>query len=245
MYISLFLEINDAKEALYRKEFEKKKNNTDDVCLVSPEYSDKEEEKVTVIPKDILQEIDNTIQNPAFRDVVLKIERFEALEQWFEQQLQSGQKIDGVMAYGLYYSLLLVCKKYDVPIYIVGNEAQEYSHDWGEVRLRNQYVELSEELKLMTEQKTLIEQERNLLKEYKESTDKHVNELQAKISLLTTQMQQYRESNDHFNDERKALEEEMQRLRENNQLYIQMYKDELEKVNESKTRILQLEQRKK
>ena len=58
-------------------------------------------------------------------------------------------------------------------------------------------------------------------------------------------MQQYRESNDHFNDERKALEEEVQRLRENNQLYIQMYKDELEKVNESKTRILQLEQRKK
>ncbi len=225
------------------QEFEKKKNQTEDMCVVSSEYTAEESGNVTIIPEDILNEIDEEIKNPAFRDVILKVKRFPALETWVEEFLTKHNNIDGILSYGLYYSLMIVAKKHDIPIYIVGNEAYAYSHNWGEERLRNQYVDLREQLDLMTQQKETVERELQLLKEYKESTDKHLNELQAKIALLTTQLQRYQERDDGFEDERKALEEELEKVRENNCLYIKMYKEELEKVNESKIKILQLEKK--
>lgn len=241
MYISLFLETSDTKEALYQKEFKKKRNQTKDICVVSSEYCTQESENLVVIPERILGEIDEQIKSPAYRDVILKVKRFETFETWLEELVETKEKIDGILSYGLYYSVLILCKKYDIPIYIVGNEVYEYSHNWGEERLRNQYVDLKEQLELMKQQKETIERELDLLKEYKESSDKHLNELQAKISLLTVQLQQYRERGEGFDDERKELEEEIEKLRESNCLYIKMYKDELEKVNENKIRILQLE----
>lgn len=243
MYISLFLETNEEKKAIYLQEFEKKKNQAEDMCVVSSEYAAEANRNLLIIPEGILNEIDEEIKNPAFRDVILKVKRFQALEDWVDECLTKHDNIDGILSYGLYYSFLIIAKKHEIPIYIVGNEAYEYSHNWGEERLRNQYVDLREQLNLMTQQKETIERELKLLKEYKESDDRHMNELQAKIALLTTQLQRYQERDDGFEDERKELEKELEKVRENNSLYIKMYKDELEKVNESKIKILQLEKK--
>lgn len=236
MFVSFFMEIDVNGNAKYVKEFNDAIGRAKDgegYVLASKEYYDllveKDKEYCIVIPEDVLEKISENLVQKCDRDILLLIKRESALEEWIQRVISEKENITEIKAYGAYVSLIEVAKCLDVEMYSEVSKKSTSIND--NIRRMTELFQEQEE-RYQKENESLQENVKGL-KEYITSTENYVKELQIHATKLDDELKIYRSED---KDSIEYLEKEREK-------YLNLYKENLKKMNEIETAYLDLKEK--
>ncbi len=238
MYISVFIEIDANRECKYKEEFMqavKECRTSGGNVIASKEYVallEQAESVVWEIPEEVMADICVNLENDWDREYLLVIQRNQKLEQWLQKCLENNKVENGfILCYKEYISVGKVAQKNNMEAYCQYNDGDNEVQNGMQqmVTSMQRQMEVAEK-----KEKELLEQIDGL-KEYIASTENYLKELQKHATNLDNQLQEY-----------KAFYEEnsggIERLQEERQKYLELYKENLEELNEIRTNYLTLQE---
>lgn len=236
MFVSFFMEIDINNDVKYGKEFKDviaRVKSGEGYVIASTEYyellKEKDRDYCTVIPEEIVGKISENLARKSDRDILLLIKREYALEEWLQKMIFAKENITEIKAYGAYVSLIEVANRLGVEIYSeISNKSTEVNSNLK--RVMDMFQEQEE--RYQKENESLKENVKGL-KEYITSTENYVKELQIHATKLDDELKLYR-SGDSKSFE--YLEKERDK-------YLNLYKENLQKMNEIETAYLDLKEK--
>ena len=252
MYIAVFLEITDGKEPKYFEAFEKRCRmamDSENPVIASAEYVEKlsngySDSVIWEIPKEIMEKVDSSVENITDREILLQIQRNLELENWLKNKITNFENqdlVEGILVNSLYYSLKVAAADMGIDIFAAsGKNSVSDSTDKDEFYQGK--IELLENNLSVTEEryKNLQEAHYNL-REYINSTENYMKNLQEHATKLDNSLKEAIAARDDAEYRAKELD----RIKEENQVTLDLYKKVLKELDERKVEVLELKSRKR
>lgn len=235
MLVSFFIEIDADGNPRYKDEFIKdiERSKKNGGWVVAPkEYSVLVEEAGKVfyeIPENIVEHLSKPLEHKCDRDILLLIQRNYELEDWLGNLLNELGNVEVMKAYGEYVSLIKVANQKNIEMYCeVGKKDGDIETGMQKVIASTQH-----QIQVYEEENKSLKENVHGLKEYITSTEKYVKELQIHATNLDNELKYYKSCD----------KDNVELLRKERDRYYKLYKENLEKLNETETAYLELKEK--
>ncbi|MCI6783755.1 MAG: hypothetical protein MR594_09035 [Lachnospiraceae bacterium] len=245
-FIRVYTEIENDGTPVYADEFVENAKKTENILLVSKEYTElvqEELENVVKIPDDIIAVYDKNLMDKGSRHIIMKIYENSMLEDWLKEELDDiDDEIIGLFMRDEYCSVLSAAWEKNINTY-VQNEKNQFNEFEDEKRYkliidslekRNEYLE-----SIAKQNEATIES----MKAAIESNNNYIHNLQIHATNLDNDLKKYKSFYEEYSDVIENFTSRIEYSEKKINSYVDLYRNLLDELDELKTENLELKQK--
>lgn len=231
MLIPIFWEINNAGEPVYKDIFLQIYNDIKvqgGHIVVSPEYAECMEKIdsniATIIPADIMSDIDAKLSDKKDREKLLAVLRDERIENIIDGVIQQCSEVRGIVTWGRYGVVEAVARDNKINVFI-----SSITFDNNKEFVENIFERLKK-----------YEDENTALKKEIDSKNEYIQQLQVRVNNAEGEIYRNKKKQETYRSETENIEKRLEKSDEDKMLYLNLYKELLSELDRTKIELLNL-----
>lgn len=231
MLIPIFWEINNAGEPVYKDIFLQIYNDIKvqgGHIVVSPEYAECMEKIdsniTTIIPADIMSDIDAKLSDKKDRGKLLAVLRDERIENIINGVIQQCSEVRGIVTWGRYGIVEAVARENKINVFI-----SSITFDNNKGFVENIFERLKK-----------YEDENTALKKEIDSKNEYIQQLQVRVNNAEGEIYRNKKKQETYRSETENIEKRLEKSDEDKMLYLNLYKELLSELDRTKIELLNL-----